>query len=143
MGALGSKFGNRAKQVGQNASNAASDAWGQAKNAVSNAYGQAKDAVSNAYGQAKQNVQNAYGNAKRTYQAGSANQDAQKAIKNAVDALNALKAADQKLQQNGMNSVIGNKQQAEAIDNCIKALSGGGFTSIGSRFQTNRDYYAR
>ena len=127
---LGSKFGNKASRVAQNTGNAIGNAWDKTKQTVGNAYNNAVD-----------NVKQGYQNAKKTYQAGSANQDAQKAIQNAVRALNDLMAADQKLQQNGMNSIIGNKTQKQAIDACLKALQGGGATSISNRFQNNRNAY--
>ena len=130
ISALGSKFGNKASRVAQNTGNAIGNAWDKTKQTVGNAYNNAVD-----------NVKQGYQNAKKTYQAGSANQDAQKAIQNAVRALNDLMAADQKLQQNGMNSIIGNKTQKQAIDACLKALQGGGATSISNRFQNNRNAY--
>ena len=129
---LGSKFGNKASRVAQNAGNAMGNAWNKAKQTVGNAYNKAAN-----------NVKQGYESAKKTYQAGSANQDAQKAIQNAVRALNDLMAADQKLQQNGMNIIIGNKAQKQAIDACLKALQGGGATSISNRFQYNRNAYTR
>ncbi len=128
LGALGSKFGNRMKTAGQNMSNAASQKWNQAKNAV----GQKMNQAGQAMGQA-------YNNAKNTYQTGSANQDAQKAIQNAVQALNNLKAADQKLQSMGQYSVIG--KQMGLIDNLIKVLSQGGATSVSGRFQNRRNAF--
>lgn len=132
IGALGSKLGNKASRVAQNTGNAIGNAWDKTKERVGNAYNNAVD-----------NVKQGYESAKKTYQAGSANQDAQKAIQNAVRALNDLMAADQKLQQNGMNSIIGNKAQKQAIDACLKALQGGGATSISNRFQYNRNAYTR
>ena len=127
---LGSKFGNKASRVAQNAGNTMGNAWNKAKQTVGNAYNKAAN-----------NVKQGYESAKKTYQVGSANQDAQKAIQNAVSALNNLMAADQKLQQNGMNSIIGNKAQKQAIDACLKALQGGSATSISNRFQNTRNAY--
>lgn len=127
---LGSKFGNKTSRASQNVGNAMGNAWNKAKQKVGNAYNKAAN-----------NVKQGYQSAKKTYQAGSANQDAQKAIQNAVSALNNLMAADQKLQQSGMNSIIGNKAQKQAIDACLKALQGGGATSISNRFQNNRNAY--
>ena len=154
ISALGSKFGNKASRVAQNTGNAIGNAWDKTKERVGNAYNNAvdnvkqgyqnaKQTVGNAYNKAADNVKQGYESAKKTYQAGSANQDAQKAIQNAVRALNDLMAADQKLQQNGMNSIIGNKAQKQAIDACLKALQGGGATSISNRFQHNRNAYTR
>ena len=146
IGALGSKLGNKASRVAQNTGNAIGNAWDKTKERVGNVkqgYQNAKQTVGNAYNKAVDNVKQGYESAKKTYQAGSANQDAQKAIQNAVRALNDLMAADQKLHQNGMNSIIGNKAQKQAIDACLKALQGGGATSISNRFQYNRNAYTR
>lgn len=128
LGALGSKFGNRMRTAGQNMVDTASQKLGQAKDAMGRAYNNAKTAVGDAYT-----------NAKNTYQTGSANQDAQKAIQNAVQALNNLKAADQKLQSMGQYSVIG--KQMGLIDNLIKVLSQGGATSVSGRFQNRRNAF--
>lgn len=129
---LGSKVVNKASRVAHNVGNVIGNAWDKTKERVGNAYNNTVD-----------NVKQGYENAKKTYQVGSANQDAQKAIQNAVSALNNLMAADQKLQQNGMNSIIGNKAQKQAIDDCLKALQGGGATSISNRFQYTRNAYTR
>ena len=129
---LGSKVVNKASRVAHNVGNVIGNAWDKTKERVGNAYNNTVD-----------NVKQGYENAKKTYQVGSANQDAQKAIQNAVSALNNLMAADQKLQQNGMNSIIGNKAQKQAIDACLKALQGGGATSISNRFQYTRNAYTR
>ena len=139
LGALGSKFGNKAATAGQNLANSAGQKWNQAKNAVGNAYNSAANAVGNAYNSAANSVGNAYNNAKNTYQTGSANQDAQKAIQNAVQALNNLKAADQKLQSMGQYSVIG--KQVGLIDNLLRALNQGGATSMSGRFQNRRNAF--
>ncbi len=132
IGAVGSKLVNQATKTAHNVGNVIGNVWDKTKERVGNAYNNTVD-----------NVKQGYENAKKTYQAGSANQDAQKAIQNAVRALNNLMAADQKLQQNGMNSIIGNKAQKQAIDACLKALQGGGATSISNRFQYNRNAYTR
>ena len=121
LSSIGSKMKNATSKMAKNAGNAMGNAWNRTKGAVSNAYN----------------------NAKKTYQVGSANQDAQTAIKNAINALNNLKMADQKMQQAGMSSIIGNKGQREAIENCLKALQGGGATSISNRFQNVRNAYTR
>lgn len=137
LSTLGSKFGNGAKRMGQNMANTV----GQAANAVGNKLGQAANAVGDKLGQAGQAMGKAYTNAKNTYQTGSANQDAQKAIQNAVNALNNLKAADQKLQSLGQYSVIG--KQGALIDQLIATLSGGGARSISGRFQNRRNAFTR
>ena len=135
LSALGSKFGNKMSAAGQNMANAAGNKWNQAKNAM----GQAASAVGNKMNQAGQAMGQAYNNAKNTYQTGSVNQNAQKAITNAVNALNALKAADQKLQSMGQYSVIG--KQSALIDQLIATLSQGGATSVSGRFQNRRNAF--
>lgn len=166
LSTLGGRFGNKAAKAGQNAANSAQGMWnntknamgqaaqnvansaqgawnktkdtmGQAANTVGNAYNNAKNTVGNAYNNAANTVGNAYNNAKNTYQMGSANQDAQKAIQNALNALNALKAADQKMKQLGATG-IGNGKQMNLINQTIQALSSG-VQNIGSRFQAARD----
>ena len=129
LSTLGSKFGNKAAKAGQNMANS-----------VGNKMSQMGQAIGNKVNQAGQAMGNAYNNAKNTYQTGSANQDAQKAIKNAVNALNALKAADQKLQSMGQYSVIG--KQGALIDQLISTLNQGGATSVSGRFQNRRNAFA-
>lgn len=137
LGALGSKFGNRMKTARKNMSNAV----GQKMNQAGQAIGQAANTVGQKINQAGQAIGQAYNDAKNTYQTGSANQDAQKAIQNAVQALNNLKAADQKLQSMGQYSVIG--KQMGLIDNLIKVLSQGGTRSISGRFQNRRNAFTK
>ena len=108
--------------------------WGGAYNNTKNAIGNAVRNTTDAVGKSVNNAIN-------TYQAGSANQDAQKAIRNAVNALQQLKAADQKLTSMGQNSVIG-KQTAQ-IDSLIQTLQGGGARSVGGRFQNRRNAWAK
>lgn len=132
LSSIGSKMKNATSKMAKNAGNAMGNAWNRTKGAVSDAYNNAAD-----------NIKQGYNNVKKTYQVGSANQDAQTAIKNAINALNNLKMADQKMQQAGMSSIIGNKGQREAIENCLKALQGGGATSISNRFQNVRNAYTR
>jgi hypothetical protein len=133
--ALGSLFGNRAKDAGQGMANYASQKYNQAKNAVGraatavgNKVNQAGQYVGNKVNQAGQAVGNAYNTAKQTYQTGSASDDAQSAIENAVKALNNLKAADRKLQSLGQYSVIG--RQGRLIDQLISSLG-----SMNGRFK--------
>jgi hypothetical protein len=128
LSALGSKFGNKAARVGQNMANSVGNKMNQAGKAIGGAYNSAKNAIGQAYN-----------NQKNTWQTGSANQDAQNAIKNAVKSLNALKAADQKLQSMGQYSVIG--KQSALIDQLIAALSQGGATSISGRFNNRRNAF--
>lgn len=146
LSALGSKFGNKAARAGQNMANTvgqkmnqAGQAIGGAYNNAKNAMGQAANAVGQRMNQAGQAIGQAYNNQKNTWQTGSANQDAQNAIQNAVKALNALKAADQKLQSMGQYSVIG--KQSALIDQLIATLSQGGATSISGRFQNRRNAF--
>ena len=117
LSSLGSRFGNKAARAGQNMA----DTVGQGMNKAGQAIG------------------GAYNNAKSTWQTGSANQDAQNAIQNAVKALNALKSADQKLQSLGQYSVIG--KQSALIDQLIAALNQGGSKSISGRFQNRRNAF--
>jgi len=124
LGALGSKLGNSMARGGQRMANSVGNKWNKAKNAIGNKMTQAGQAMGQAYN-----------NVKNTYQTGSANQDAQKAITNAVNALNALKAADQKLQGLGQASVLG--KQAALIDQLLASLNGGA-TSISGRFKARR-----
>lgn len=141
LGALGSKFGNRMQTQAQKMGNAMGGAYNNAKQAVSGAYNNAKQAVGNAVGNATQAVQGAYNNAKNTYQVGSINQDAQKAITNAVQALNQLKAADDRMTSMGQYSIIG--RQRGLIDNLIQTLQGGGARSISGRFNNRRSAWTK
>lgn len=128
FGALGSKFGNAASRAGQNMANAANGMMNKAKNVGQ----QAMNAVGNAANRAGQAVGNAYNNAKQTYQVGSINQDAQKAIGNATQALNNLVQLSNKLQSMGQNPVIG-RNTMPIIQNCMKTLN-----QIGGRFAGRR-----
>ena len=150
LSSLGSRFGNKAARAGQNmadtvgqgmnkAGQAIGGAYNNAKNAVGQAANRAGQAIGGAYNNAKDAVGGAYNNAKNTWQTGSANQDAQNAIQNAVKALNALKSADQKLQSLGQYSVIG--KQSALIDQLIAALNQGGSKSISGRFQNRRNAF--
>ena len=130
---LGGWFKNKMGQVGRNLKNGVSDTTQQLGNYVN---GKAEQ-LGNYVNDKTQQVKNGYGELKKTAQVGSNNQEAQKAITNAVNALNNLIQIDQKMENLG-GSVIGNGAQRQAIQNCIKALSGGQ-TSISSRFQGRRD----
>jgi hypothetical protein len=87
----------------------------------------------NRMGQRINNFGNSVTNAQRTYQMGSSNQDAQKAITNALNALKSLQDADTRMKQAGGGGLQGQAQQA--VDNAIKALSQKGATGMSSRFQ--------
>ena len=75
----------------------------------------------NRMGQRINNFGNSVTNAKRTYQANSANGDAQKAITNAINALNALMDADRRMKQVGGAGLMGNA--ATAVENAYQALT--------------------
>ena len=159
LGALGSKFGNSMRTAGQNMSNTAGRNFSRARNAISqgvnragqtisqgvNRAGQAisqgvnraTDAVGHRVNQASQAMGQAYNNARNTYYTGSANQEAQRAIRNAVSALTDLKNADDKLKNMGQSSVIG--KQVGLIDQLISVLSQGGASSISGRFNSRRN----
>lgn len=122
MNALGGWMKNKVGQASQSMMNGAKQMGQKAIN-----YGKNK----------AQQVKQGYGELKKTAQVGSNNQEAQKAINNAVNALENLLAVDQKMETLG-GSVIGNGSQRQTIINCIKTLNGGA-TSIGSRFQSRRD----
>ena len=130
---VGGWFKNKMGQVGQNLKNGVSDTAQQVGNYVNDKAQQ----VGNYVNDKTQQLKKGYGELKKTAQVGSNNQEAQKAITNAVNALKNLKQIDQKMENLG-GSVIGNGPQRQAIENCIKALSGGE-TSISSRFQSRRD----
>ena len=77
---------------------------------------------------------NSVENAKKTYQVGSANQDAQKAIKNAISSLKALMNASEKMKSVGGGGLQG--KQLAAIKAAYDALtSGQGIASISGGFQ--------
>jgi N12 class adenine-specific DNA methylase len=128
FGALGSKFGNAASRAGKNMTNAASGMMNKAKNVGQ----KAMNAVGNAANKAGQAVGNAYNNAKQTYQVGSINQDAQKAIGDATQALSNLVQLSNKLQGMGQNPVIG-RNTMPIIQNCMKTLN-----QISGRFAGRR-----
>ena len=139
LSSLGSRFGNKAARAGQNMADTVGQGMNKAGQAIGGAYNNAKNAVGQAANRASQAIGGAYNNAKSTWQTGSANQDAQNAIQNAVKALNALKSADQKLQSLGQYSVIG--KQSALIDQLIAALNQGGSKSISGRFQNRRNAF--
>lgn len=87
----------------------------------------------NRVGQRINNFGNSVTNAKRAYQMGSSNEDAQKAITNALNALKALQDADTRMKQAGGGGLQG--QALNAVDGAIKALSQKGATGMSSRFQ--------
>ena len=141
---VGGWFKNKMGQVGQNLKNGVSDRAQQVGNYVNdkaqqvgNYVNDKAQQVGNYVNDKTQQLKKGYGELKKTAQVGSNNQEAQKAITNAVNALKNLKQIDQKMENLG-GSVIGNGPQRQAIENCIKALSGGE-TSISSRFQSRRD----
>jgi hypothetical protein len=93
----------------------------------------------NRMGQRINNFGNSVTNAKRTYQANSANGDAQKAITNAINALNALMDADRRMKQVGGAGLMGNA--ATAVKNAYQALtySKNNAGNIRNQFQGSAD----
>lgn len=114
----------------------------KAGNRMGKAIGGATDAIGNAYNNAKQQVGNAYQNAKKTYQMGSINQDAQNAISKAVEALNNLKALNQKSLQYSNVAPINKKAMAN-IENTIASLQGGGATGVSGGFKANKTAFSK
>jgi hypothetical protein len=93
----------------------------------------------NRMGQRINNFGNSVTNAKRTYQANSANGDAQKAITNAINALNALMDADKRMKEVGGAGLMGNA--ATAVENAYQALtySKNNARNIRNQFQGSAD----
>ena len=89
--------------------------------------------IFNRMGKSLDKFGNSVTNAGRTFQMGSANQDAQKAITNAVNALNNLKTASQKMQQAGGGGLQGKALQA--VDTALKYLTMKGGAGMSSVFQ--------
>lgn len=128
LGTIGSKLKNRATAMGQNFADNVGQKWGQAKDAM----GRAANAVGQKYKQTRKAVGKGIDNIKSTYQVGSINQDAQKAVQNAIQSLNNLVQLSGKLQGMGQNAVIG-PQTLPIIQQCIKTLN-----QVGGRFQGRR-----
>lgn len=97
----------------------------------------------NRIGQKINNFGNSVTNAKRTYQANSANGDAQKAITNAINALNALMDADRRMKQVGGAGLMG--KAATAVKNAYQALtySKNNAGNIRNQFQGSADVTSR
>ena len=74
----------------------------------------------NKMGQKINNFGNSVSNARKTFQMGSANGDAQKAITNATNALKSLLDADKRMKQAGGAGLMGNAQSA--VQNAYQAL---------------------
>lgn len=93
----------------------------------------------NRMGQRINNFGNSVTNAKKTYQANSANGDAQKAITNAINALTALMDADRRMKQVGGAGLMGNA--ATAVKNAYQALtySKNNAGNIRNQFQGSAD----
>lgn len=117
LSALGSKFTNSVSRMGRNMYNSTGEAVSNLGNRLSQAYGNAKDAMGQAYD-----------NAKTTYQVGSINNEAQKALNNARDALEKLKELNQQLINMGQSTVL-DKNTAPMVQNLLNNLNriGGGF----------------
>ena len=92
----------------------------------------------NRMGQRINNFGNSLSNAQKTFQMGSANGDAQKAITNALNALTALQNASDRQQAAGGNGLQG--QAKVAVANAIKALQVSGTQGDPRRqFQNSAD----
>ena len=117
LSGIGSRFGKQAQTAGQNMANSVGQKWNQAKQYAGQKYDQAKQGL--------QNYQTAG-------QVSSINQDAQKAINNATQALNNLVQLSTKLQQMGQNPVIG-QNTLPVIQNCLRTLQ-----QVGGRFKGRR-----
>ena len=124
------------------ATNRMGKAVGGATDAIGGAFNKGKEAVTKAYKGAKQQVGDAYQNAKKTYQMGSINQDAQSAINKAVEALNNLKALNQKSLQYSNVAPINKKAMAN-IENTIASLQGGGATGVSGGFKANKTAFSK
>ena len=109
----------------------------KAGNRMGKAIGGATDAIGDAFNKGKEAVGNAYQNAKKTYQMGSINQDAQNAISKAVEALNNLKALNQKSLQYSNVAPINKKAMAN-IENTIASLQNRGATGVSGGFKANK-----
>lgn len=131
LGSLASKATNR---IGK--------AVGGATDAIGGAFNKGKEAVTKAYKGAKQQVGDACLNAKKTYQMGSINGDAQSAIKKAVEALNDLKALNQKSLQYSNIAPINKKAMAN-IENTIASLQAGGATGVSGGFKANKTAFSK
>ena len=117
LSALGSKFTNSVSRMGRNMYNSTGEAVSNLGNRLSQAYGNAKDAMGQAYDDAK-----------TTYQVGSINNEAQKAVNNTKAALEKLQQLNQQLIDMGQSTVL-DKNTAPMVQNLLDNLSriGGGF----------------
>ena len=124
LSALGSKFTNSVSRMGRNMYNSTGEAVSNLGNRLSQAYGNAKDAM----GQAYDNAKDAMGQVYDTYQVGSINNEAQKAVNNTKAALEKLKELNQQLIDMGQSTVL-DKNTAPMVQNLLDNLSriGGGF----------------
>ena len=121
------RFNNKRNRTGAYANN------------QSNMQAQPQGNFFNRMGQRINNFGNSVTNAKRTYQANSANGDAQKAITNAINALNALMGADERMKEVGGAGLMGNA--ATAVKNAYQALtySKNNAGNIRNQFQGSAD----
>lgn len=133
LSALGSKFTNSASRMGRNMSNSA----GKAVSNLGNRLGKAANSVGQKVGQTKDAMGQAYNNAKTTYQVGSINNEAQKAVNNAKAALEKLQQLNQQLINMGQSTVL-DKNTAPMVQNLLDNLS-----RIGGGFQGRRTMYTR
>ncbi len=131
LGSLASKVGNKFGQ-----------GFNKAGSALGGVFNKGKEAVGKAYNNAKQQVGDTYQNAKKTYQMGSINQDAQSAINKAVEALNNLKALNQKSLQYSNVAPINKKAMAN-IENTIASLQDSGATGVSGGFKANKTAFSK
>lgn len=124
------------------ATNRMGKAIGGATDAIGGVFNKGKEAVTKAYKGAKQQVGDAYQNTKKTYQMGSINQDAQSAIKKAVDALNNLMKLDTESMKYSQQHPI-NTEAMENIKKCITSLTKGGITSVSGGFKGNKTAFSK
>ena len=87
----------------------------------------------NRMGQSIDRFGNSVTNAGKTWQMGSANQDAQKAIKNAISSLEALVDASNRVRKAGGAGLQGQAEQA--VTNALQQLKTKGATGMASKFQ--------
>jgi hypothetical protein len=135
LGALGAKTWNGVKKGGESMTNSMGGLYNRAKNAVGNAYNQVSNTVGNAYNNASTAVGKTYNNAVNTYQVGSINQDAQKAIENVRTSLTQLQGLNKKLMNMGQATVL-DRNTAPLVQNLLKSLN-----RISGNFRSRRTSY--
>ena len=119
--------GNKLQKVGQNMTNTASGKLGQAKEYLGKKYGQAKQYAA----RQKENMKQGMQNMQKAARMGSLNQDAQKAIENARNALQALQDVNTKMVESGIGSTALDKNTAPMVQNLLN-----NFNRISGQFKT-------